>query len=798
MKILSWNVNGLKSTVSRGFAENIIKLDDDIICLQETKVAKEIKDLKLDKYYKYYNHPKKTSYAGVAIFTKKKPENVYYGIEISKNGKMCDVDNESRVITLEYNEFFIVSVYVPRSRTRNERTNYRIEFNSNFRKYIEKLNRMKNVIICGDFNTCYQDIDILNKGENRNIDIFFDEEKDGFSELLELGFIDTFRYMYPKTKKYTFRASKLFDKQARFGWRLDYILISDFIKNNIVDAKILNEIPGSDHCPIELEIKMESDNQYGSEWKKYDFKKAQSKLYEKQCRLSKAVFYNNNRKRIKIQNEIVNSKEAKMLAIRKVSETVKLSAGVDKILWRKDTEKLRAAKLLNIGKYKATPLKRIIIEDENGQKRKLGIPTIYDRAMLELYSYALEPVAEVLADRKSFAFRKGRTHNKAHATIIKALTDTKPPEWILTIKIDSCYEYITNKWIIKNIPMQKSILRQFIKVGIIQNGELFEKENNFLVHNKFNTIVDNMLLDGLQKKLYEMQENKIDDYYNGYCLRFADRVLITARDKINAEKLKQKVKEFVDERGLKINEKETKITNIKDGFEFLSRFYYKENNSIKCVPSKKAIETFEKEIDTLIINNQYKWSQSRIIQNINEKINKFALYHRYEKSEETFRHLDVVINAMLLKMMKQIHPNLTKEQIIKKFWKPDKEKRLVYTLATNKEVHVNNMADISLINERPMNIKKNIFLDRSYFKNLQNKMKIQNCEGIYKSIWKKQKGKCYICSNQIKQEQEKAIIYNADKMVYVHKYCEDSIVENIYLKEDVNTLNVLRLLKNLI
>ena len=153
---------------------------------------------------------------------------------------------------------------------------------------------------------------------------------------------------------------------------------------------------------------------------------------------------------------------------------------------------------------------------------------------------------------------------------------------------------------------------------------------------------------------------------------------------------------------------------------------------------------------------------------------------------------------MLLKMMKQIHPNLTKEQIIKKFWKPDKEKRLVYTLASNKEVHINNMADTSLINERPMNIKKNIFLDRSYFKNLQNKMKIQNCEGIYESIWKKQKGKCYICSNQIKQEQEKAIIHNADEMVYVHKCCEDSIVENIYLKEDVNTLNVLGLLKNLI
>ena len=254
MKIISWNVNGLKSIIDNEL-NSILKTNADIICLQETKIAKPTENINI-KYNQYHHQSKKAGYSGVAIFSKEKAENIIQGIEIENEyGEPENVDDEGRVLTAEYNDFFIVNVYVPCSQTNIDRRNERYEFDTNLRNYIEKLNQTKNVIICGDFNVCHKNIDICNIDKHKHKELFSDEERGNFDELLEIGLIDTYRYMHPQMRRYTFWQHKEDRETNKWGWRLDYILVSNYLRKNIREANILSQITGSDHCPIELIMK---------------------------------------------------------------------------------------------------------------------------------------------------------------------------------------------------------------------------------------------------------------------------------------------------------------------------------------------------------------------------------------------------------------------------------------------------------------------------------------------------------------------------------------------------------------
>ena len=480
----------------------------------------------------------------------------------------------------------------------------------------------------------------------------------------------------------------------------------------------------------------------GKIWRSYDFEKAENRVYELQCKLSKAVYLKNEERIRQIQNKIVYSSEAKMLAVRKVSEISKASAGIDRVVWRKDSDKMKASIMLNTGKYKASPLKQFILRDKKSCKeRQVGIPTMYDRAMQVLYSYGLEPIAEATADRKSFAFRKGRSPEQVHAHIMDCLTDIDAPEWVLITDIKSYYDTISHKWLIENIPINKYVLREFLQSGLVFNGEFFDKNEGISLGSNLSTILGNMTLDGLQRRLYDLQGDRITDFKNGYCLRFADDLFITARTYNDAVKLKDEVIKFASERGLKLSEKKTKIVNVKDGFDFLSRFYCKIDGVIRCIPSQKAVDKFEVEIEEIINTNKGKWSQSKLIQALNSKISGFVTYHKCEESLEVFKHLDVIINALLLKMMKELYKNYTKEQIIKKYWKKDSLGRDTFSLPNNRENSLRNMADTILIKEHPLDTSRNVFLDREYFEELNNDKDIQNCVGKYKKIWDRQEGK---------------------------------------------------------
>ena len=249
MKLISWNVNGLRAVYKKGFEDFFNEIDADIFCIQETKMQPDQMDISFDGYNIYFNSAEKKGYSGTAIFTKIKPLNVTYGIGIEKH------DNEGRVITLEYDNFYMVDCYTPNSQRELTRLGYRMEWEDDFRKYLKDLDKKKPVILCGDLNVAHKEIDLKNPKTNHENAGFTDEERNKMTMLLEEGFTDSFRYLYPdKENAYTWWSYMMHAREKNVGWRIDYFIVSDTIKKKITDAKIHSSIMGSDHCPIELDI----------------------------------------------------------------------------------------------------------------------------------------------------------------------------------------------------------------------------------------------------------------------------------------------------------------------------------------------------------------------------------------------------------------------------------------------------------------------------------------------------------------------------------------------------------------
>lgn len=250
-KMISWNVNGIRACVQKGFMESFAALDADLFCLQETKLQAGQIDLAPEGYHAYWNYAEKKGYSGTAIFTKEEPIAVFNGMDIQKH------DTEGRLITLEFENFYFLTCYTPNAQDGLRRIDYRMEWEDDFRAYVQSLDRNKPVIFCGDLNVAHQEIDLKNPKSNRGNAGFSDEERGKFGELLAAGFTDSFRYLYPDLKdayswwSYRFRA-----RENNAGWRIDYFIVSDRIAPQIVDAKIHSEIFGSDHCPVELDIEI--------------------------------------------------------------------------------------------------------------------------------------------------------------------------------------------------------------------------------------------------------------------------------------------------------------------------------------------------------------------------------------------------------------------------------------------------------------------------------------------------------------------------------------------------------------
>ena len=249
MKLISWNVNGIRACVNKGFKDFFKEINADIFCIQETKCQIDQIELEFEGYKSFWNSAEKKGYSGTAIYTKEKPISVKYGIGIEQH------DKEGRVITLEFKKFFMVNIYTPNSKRGLERLKYRQVWEDEIRKYLLDLNKIKPVIMCGDLNVAHNEIDLKNPKTNRRNAGFTDEEREKMTQLLESGFTDSFRYLYPDKKEaYSWWSYMGRAREKNVGWRIDYFIVSKNIENKIKEAKIHSEIMGSDHCPVELEI----------------------------------------------------------------------------------------------------------------------------------------------------------------------------------------------------------------------------------------------------------------------------------------------------------------------------------------------------------------------------------------------------------------------------------------------------------------------------------------------------------------------------------------------------------------
>ena len=248
MKFISWNVNGLRACVGKDFENQFKELDADFFCLQETKMQEGQLDLQFEGYESYWNYAEKKGYSGTAIYTKHKPLNVSYGMGVEEH------DHEGRIITLEYDRFYLVTCYTPNSQTELKRLDYRMTWEDDFRKFLKSLDAKKPVIICGDLNVAHEEIDIKNPKTNRRNAGFTDEEREKMTILLNDGFTDSFRYLHPDEVTYSWWSYRFKAREKNAGWRIDYFLVSNRIKEQITEAKIHTEIMGSDHCPVEVDL----------------------------------------------------------------------------------------------------------------------------------------------------------------------------------------------------------------------------------------------------------------------------------------------------------------------------------------------------------------------------------------------------------------------------------------------------------------------------------------------------------------------------------------------------------------
>lgn len=249
MKFISWNVNGLRACCEKGFKEAFSQLDADFFCLQETKMQAGQLDLQFEGYHSYWNYADKKGYSGTAVFSRHEPLAVSYGIGIDEH------DHEGRVITLEMPDFFLVTVYTPNSQDGLKRLDYRMRWEDDFKRYLLQLDARKPVVVCGDLNVAHKEIDLKNPKTNRKNAGFTDEEREKFGTLLEAGFTDTFRHFYPdRTEIYSWWSYRFKAREKNAGWRIDYFLVSDRLKERLKSAGIHTEIFGSDHCPVEVEL----------------------------------------------------------------------------------------------------------------------------------------------------------------------------------------------------------------------------------------------------------------------------------------------------------------------------------------------------------------------------------------------------------------------------------------------------------------------------------------------------------------------------------------------------------------
>ena len=528
--------------------------------------------------------------------------------------------------------------------------------------------------------------------------------------------------------------------------------------------------------------------QLTNQWNTIDWKNVEKEVNKLQVRIAKAMQNKKYNDVKRLQYLLTHSFNAKALAVRKVTTNKgKNTSGVDKELWSTPAMKMKAVLNLTDKHYKAKPLRRVYIEKKGKKaKRPLGIPTIYDRAMQALYALALDPVAEVTADTKSFGFRKGRCAQDACEYIFTALSRKFSPKWILEGDIKGCFDNISHQWLMDNIPMDKSILKEFLKAGFVFEDKLFPTDNGTPQGGIISPILANMTLDGIQgeidKYFHTNSKGNIDTRIKNInkvnFVRYADDFIVTADNEEIARKVKEIIREFLKTRGLELSEEKTCITHIEDGFDFLGWTFRKFDEKLIVKPSKKSIKSFVSELSNTILGAGKAWKQEVLIEKLNSQIRGWTNYHQSVVSSEAFEHIDYVLFNLLYRWAKRRHPKKAHKWIIPKYWKTVGTSNWVFATEKTALLRVDH---IPIVRHRKVRMNANPYLDVEYFENRKFEQGMRRLSGRFKVIWKNQKGRCFHCGMPLDVGDDREIFFKTPKsqggeecvnnMAYVHSHC---------------------------
>jgi RNA-directed DNA polymerase len=485
-----------------------------------------------------------------------------------------------------------------------------------------------------------------------------------------------------------------------------------------------------------------------SQWNSIDWNKVEEHVNRLQARIAKAVKMCKWYLAKRFQYLLTHSYYAKLLATRKPTQnTGKRTAGVDGETWSSPEAKMKAALRLTNKKYVAKPLRRVYIEKYGSKKKRpLGIPTMYDRAIQSLYALALEPIAEATGDRTSFGFRKFRSTHDACEQVFVCLCREKSPEWILEGDIKGCFDNISHQWLLDNIPMDKSILKQFLKAGYVFDSHLFPTDAGTPQGGIISPILANMTLDRIGEILadkYHKSESgkinsKISSKYQVNFVRYADDFIVTAKTEEIAKEVKELIKVFLKERGLELSDEKTLITHIVNGFDFLGWNFRKYKGKLLVKPSNKSIERVTENISDIIKRGKA-WKQEDLIDALNPVITGWANYHQSVVSSKIFHKIDYRIWNMLWHWAKRRHPEKSKHWIADKYWHSDGNRNWVFSEG---DKQLNLLSDTKVIRHTKLKLDMNPYLDKDYFVLRRVKQEVKKLKGIAKNVWDKTKEIC--------------------------------------------------------
>ena len=528
------------------------------------------------------------------------------------------------------------------------------------------------------------------------------------------------------------------------------------------------------------------------QWKSIDWKKAEAEVSRLQARIAKATQEKKWNTVKRLQYLLSHSYYAKALAVRKVTTNKgKHTPGIDKELWNTPAVKMRNVLILTDKGYKAKPLRRVFIEKPGKKKKRpLGIPCMYDRAMQALYALALDPVSETTADEKSFGFRRGRSAQDACEYIFTALSRRTSPEWVLEGDIKGCFDHISHDWLIDHIPMDKSVLKQFLKAGFVFQNELFPTDEGTPQGGVISPILANMALDGMQKVLSDRfhtnRLGKIDlRFKNAHkvnLVRYADDFIVTAATKEIAEEAKEIIRGFLCTRGLELSEEKTLITHVDDGFDMLGWTFRRFKEKLIVKPSKKSVKALNASLHNTVLERGKAWRQEDLIRVLNRQLRGWANYHQSVCAKDAFSRTDHILYEMLWRWAKRRHPKKNRKWITANYWYSKGLRNWVFS---TKNAELIRLGEVPIIRHTKVRMSANPYLDSEYFiqRKIQNGMKRLSGQ----KIWRNQNGCCYHCGQPMEISDEREIFYKIPKsmggkddvpnMAYVHKYCQSVFLE---------------------